>query len=224
MRGIATRGGYLEKDLVDYNTHNLKLGTAFHYKIKKDVELIAASNFGTGTTVYQGDNRYSLKDILFFQNRIELKKQDKYFIRAYATNEDAGKSYDSYFTALKLQSSVKSDDSWAQDYQYYWTHHFPNLQQLMQSYPGFPRWPSPDFASFTDYLNAINPFLNEHYPDSLRKYHQAAHVYADDVSGFNEQSRFEVGSAKFDSAFQAVTTTSFTDGGSRFYDKSALYH
>ena len=44
---------------------------------KKDIEFIASSNFGTGTTVYQGDNRFSLKDILFFQNKLEIRKSQK---------------------------------------------------------------------------------------------------------------------------------------------------
>jgi hypothetical protein len=34
---------------------------------------------------------------------LEFSKKDKYFIRAYATHEDAGNSYDPYFTALALQ-------------------------------------------------------------------------------------------------------------------------
>ena len=222
--GIAYRRGYAEKDLVDYDTRNIKLGIAFHYKIKNDVEVILASNFGTGTTVYQGDNRYSLKDILFFQNRIEFKKENKFFIRAYATNEDAGKSYDSYFTALRLQQAAKGDDRWAQSYQFYWTQSVPNLTSLMQNWPGFPQWPSNDYATFTDFLNAINPFLNQNYLDSLIKYHTAAKLYADNSAGFNEQPRFEPGTARFDSAFHAITTTLFSEGGSMFYDKSALYH
>ncbi len=50
-------------------------------------------NFGAGTTVYQGDNRYSLKDILFLQNRLELREETgKWFLRAYSTHEDAGKT------------------------------------------------------------------------------------------------------------------------------------
>ena len=36
-------------------------------------------NYGTGTTIYQGDNRFSLRDIQFFQNIIELKKKNKFF-------------------------------------------------------------------------------------------------------------------------------------------------
>ena len=55
--GIFYRTGYEEKDLVDYDTRNLKLSGAFHYMLTPKIELIAASNFGTGTTVYQGENR-----------------------------------------------------------------------------------------------------------------------------------------------------------------------
>ncbi|HMT28683.1 MAG TPA: carboxypeptidase-like regulatory domain-containing protein, partial [Bacteroidia bacterium] len=104
--GVIARRGYYEKDLVDYKTENLKLGTALHYKIRPETEVILASNFGTGSTIYQGDNRYSLKEIKFYQNRIEIRKQDKWFLRAYATNEDAGKSYDAFFTALLMQNSA----------------------------------------------------------------------------------------------------------------------
>ena len=52
--GRFYRSGYWERDLVDYNSRNLKTNVAFHYKIKDSVEVIPASSFGTGTTVYQG--------------------------------------------------------------------------------------------------------------------------------------------------------------------------
>jgi outer membrane receptor protein involved in Fe transport len=115
--GVIYRNGYNERDLVDYNTNNVKLNGAFHYRIKPDLELIYSSNFGTGTTIYQGENRFSLKDILFFQNRLELVKKDKFFIRAYATHEDAGKSFDAVVTAFELQNLSKSNNQWKSDYQ-----------------------------------------------------------------------------------------------------------
>ena len=64
-------------------------------------------NLGSGTTVYQGENRFRLDDIFFWQGKIELKQTDKFFLRAYITEEDAGKTYDAYATALRLQSSAK---------------------------------------------------------------------------------------------------------------------
>ena len=52
------RTGYWEKDVADYKTENLKSSVALHFMIKPKLEFIVASNFGTGTTVYQGDNRF----------------------------------------------------------------------------------------------------------------------------------------------------------------------
>ena len=43
------------------DTENIKLTTALHYKIKDDLTAIYAMNFGSGTTVYQGDNRIILQ-------------------------------------------------------------------------------------------------------------------------------------------------------------------
>jgi hypothetical protein len=60
--GIFHRTGYLETDIVDYNAQNIKSNLGLHYRLKPDVELIYNLNFGNGTTVYQGDNRYSLKE------------------------------------------------------------------------------------------------------------------------------------------------------------------
>ena len=67
--GKFYRSGYNEIDLVDYNTKNLKLGTSLHYRFKPTLELNYSFNYGTGTTVYQGDNRFSIKGIQFFQNK-----------------------------------------------------------------------------------------------------------------------------------------------------------
>ena len=111
------RPGYEEKDLVDYDTKNYKANAALHFRTNPKLdfespELILSSSFGSGTTVYQGDNRFSLRNILFFQNRIEFRKRDKWFVRVYATNENAGDSYDPYFTALKLQEAAKPNETW----------------------------------------------------------------------------------------------------------------
>ena len=69
--------------------------------------------------MYQGDNRFSLKGISFLQNRLEFRKKNKYFIRAYTTRTGAGDSYDPYFTALELQESAKEDREWSVDYNDY---------------------------------------------------------------------------------------------------------
>ena len=214
--GLWHRDGYWEKDLVSYDAKNLKASLAMHYRIKEDVELIVASNFGTGTTVYQGDNRYSLKDILFFQNRIEINKRDKYFFRMYATNEDAGKSYDAVFTAYLMQNAAKDNNEWSRDYRNFWSIYVKNDVRAL---PGFPPTTFP-----YDTTNA-NAVMNM-YLDSLNNWHQQARDYANSnnvVTGGG--AYYEPGTAAFDSLKNAITSRkSFGEGGTLFYDKSALYH
>ena len=75
-------------------------------------ELILSSNYGSGTTVYQGDNRFSLKGIQFFQHKIELTKKDKYFIRAYAHMKILENRM-IHILLLKMLEASKSYDEWA---------------------------------------------------------------------------------------------------------------
>jgi iron complex outermembrane receptor protein len=218
------RTGYEEKDLVDYNTKNLKAAAAVHYRIKPDVELIYAFNLGTGTTVYQGDNRYSLRDILFYQNRIELQKKDKYFIRFYNTQEDAGRSYDAVFTAFLLQDKAKSNAIWSTDYRNFWAGAVPSstpnwspggMSKNVKDLPGFPtQGGPPDY--FYDY-NQANAVMDL-YIDSLVQWHSYAR-------GFADNSRLVPGTAAFDEAFEDITSkATFGEGGTRLIDRSALYH
>lgn len=223
--GIWHRDGYWEKDLVDYDSRNIKAGITAAYRLKPDVELIAASSFGTGTTVYQGDNRYSLKGILFFQNRIELRKKDKWFIRAYATHEDAGNSYDAVFTAFLLQENARSDAEWGRAYYNFWTQNHPlipgdNIKADVRNLPGFPPTTNPYDTATANAILAL-------YYDSLVSWHEQARDFANSVDPlFGGNSAYlEPGTAAFDSAFTSITSrTAFSEGGTKFYDKSALYH
>ncbi|MFN0204541.1 MAG: TonB-dependent receptor [Bacteroidia bacterium] len=96
-----TSPGYMESQMTNYKTNSLKLGGEVHYKIKEDLKLSAAYKYGKGTAVYQGTNRYSINNITFHQQKVELV--GKYFtLRAYNTRENAGNSYDMVFTALNL--------------------------------------------------------------------------------------------------------------------------
>jgi outer membrane receptor protein involved in Fe transport len=228
--GVFHRTGYREEDLVDYNTKNLKAGIAYHIRTNpgkefESPELIIASNFGTGTTVYQGDNRFSLRGIRFFQNRIEFRKKDKFFIRAYATNEDAGKSYDPYFTALRLQQYAKNDETWSLNYGNYWS----NEIFLKKMKPGgYPQklvfLPEPPYVTFD--TSGSNQWLRDHVVD-LAAWHQLAEVYANqqDPQQLDETHPFLVpGTPEFKREFDRITSLKSTEGGTRFYDKSALYH
>lgn len=212
--GNYYRTGIEEKYLVDYDTRNLKLGGAVHYRLKKDLELIYAINFGYGTTVYQGDNRYSLKDIQFYQNRFEINKKDKWFIRGYSTNEDAGNSYDAYFTALQMQNAFIDEGAWGSTYRNFWS--FIGAPEV-RGLPGYPN-PNQSREEFEAQLSAL-------LADTLgfmRDLHEQTRNTVNLANGSEEA--LTPGTPQFDSLFNYITSRSFNEGGSRFYDKSSLYH
>lgn len=227
--GIIHRRGYEEIDLVDYDSDNLKLGAALHYRLKpeKDYaspELILASNFSQGTTVYQGDNRFSLRNIQFFQHRIELRKQDNYFFRFYATHEDAGDSYDPYFTALILQEQAKENIDWRTDYINFWQQ---NVNPILRAEEGFPR--ITNFPGDPEgFRQAVQDFLSRpDIQDDLFDYHAQAEGFADSANPLNRETQdfLTPGTPEFQEAFDDITSRlSFTEGGTRFFDRSALFH
>ncbi len=217
--GYAVRKGYMEKDLVDYNSRNLKLNAAVHYKVTKEVELIVSTSFGYGTTVYQGDNRFSLRDIRFNQNKIELRKENSFFIRAYNTQENAGNSFDAYAAALLLQNYAKKDNDWAKDYAENWNGIAYNtmigLRPAINSTP-------PGIL----YEKYANQYLYNYYYDSLTRYHNLVRTETDNKPSYQTGGlpRFEPGTARFDSAYRQVISLTNREGGARFFDLSALYH
>lgn len=226
--GRFHRTGYKETDLVNYNTENLKSSAAIHFRTKPSEkeaspEFIISSNFGTGTTVYQGDNRFRLDGILFFQNRLEFKKTDKFFIRAYTTKTNAGKSYDPYFTALKLQELAKSDKTWGKDYVNYWR---LNIEPKMRAM-GYPRLDltqqNPDGSFYFD-TTAAQIWLKDNY-DSLAIWHTQTEAIANLGSGVDIDF-LQPGTQRFDDAFKDITSrlSNSQERGTRFYDNSSLYH
>ncbi len=87
-----SRTGYNEKDLVDYNTLNVKLNGGLHWMITDKIEASWNTYFGTGTTVYTGANRYSLRNFKMAQHKLEVKAKN-WMVRGYTTQENAGDSY-----------------------------------------------------------------------------------------------------------------------------------
>lgn len=222
------RTGYLEKDLVNYNVTNIKANAALHYKITDKIELKGTYNFGTGTTVYQGDNRYSLKGLQFHQGKLEVSQPDKFFIRAYVTAENSGNSYDAVFTALKLQDYAKSDTKWGQDYYRFWVNGVPGVASpasRVKNLPGFPNTNSLLWVTAYDSVNAVANSVLAQYNDSLALWHEMARLYADTFTGSGGKARAVPGTALFDSVFNdIVKRTAYEQSGTLFYDRSKLVH
>ena len=246
-RGLGTiyRTGYKEVDLVDYNTNNTKVSVSGHWRLQPEKtyespELIYGFNMGKGTTVYQGDNRFSLKNIEFYQHRLELRKKNKWFIRAYRTNEDAGDSYDPYATALKLQDSTRNHNNWARVYEEYWVDSiapsisdtYPELEFLgfdsifsdegiflyLLPLAGIPegaedQWFDENQGNLTYWHSQVEQWTNEGYAN-------LAAVAIDPVG------HLVPGSDDFNTLFNQLITSKNNEGegGTRFHDLSSLVH
>lgn len=231
--GLGTwyRTGYREEDLVDYNTRNLKTGVALHFrtnpkKADQSPELIFSTNYGTGTTVYQGDNRFSLRGITFLQNHLEFKKRDKFFVRAYTTRTGAGDSYDPYFTALELQQRAKSDNNWARDYAGYWQE--PILGRMIENgYPEVQVTIDPNTGALVVNFDkaAADQWLVDNRNLIVQWHGEATDVANTQSSGATSSvDFFEPGTQRFEDEFNDIRNTLRTEGGTQFFDNSALYH
>lgn len=89
---LVSRTGYNEQDLVDYDTKSLKLSGGLYYNFTPTIQLVAQANWGTGTSVYTGTDRYSLRNFNIGLYKMELKGQD-FYVKAYTTQERSGDSY-----------------------------------------------------------------------------------------------------------------------------------
>lgn len=225
--GIIHRSGFEEKHLVDYDTENLKLAGALHYRLNEKTELIYSSNFATGTTVLQGENRFSLRDIRFMQNRLELKQDGKFFVRAYATNENAGNTYDAVRTALRMQNALLSDVDFTVQYRRYWKQ---NIVPKIQSIEGFPK---AELLRDSQGNVVIDPATGT--VTIVYDYDRANEILAannDSIVAWHQRTRNHVerfipkpGTPAFDSLKNDIISRSiFEGGGTRIIDRSALYH
>ncbi len=111
----VSRTGYLEKDLVDYDARSFKTSNSLHYKLSNTVEAIAQVNWGAGTSVYTGSDRYSLRNFSIGQYKLELKGQD-FMLRGYTTQERSGDSYISSILGVYINETSKGNSAWFPQY------------------------------------------------------------------------------------------------------------
>lgn len=111
------RTGYKESDITetDYLARSYRADAALNYRINDKLEVLYNYRVGFGNSIYQGANRYSLKNLNLQQHKIELKA-DNFFVRAYTNIENAGDSYDMRFAAWNINRAWKSDATWFGEY------------------------------------------------------------------------------------------------------------
>jgi len=110
----VTAPGYMENQVADNRVRSIKAGLGLHYRFTPKLELSYTGKFGLGSAVYQGANRYAIRDILFHQHKVQLSGKN-FNVKAYGTFEDAGKSYDAVFTGINI-SRASIGDHWVPTY------------------------------------------------------------------------------------------------------------
>jgi len=112
---VVSRTPYEERFLVDYGAENIKANVGLNYRLNDRMELLYSLNYGYGTTVYSGAQRYSLSNFAIAQHKLELKG-DNFFLRTYTTRENSGDSYIADLTGVLINRDWKSDSQWFGEY------------------------------------------------------------------------------------------------------------
>ena len=112
----VTRTGYAENTLTNYHAYNLKLDGGLYYKLTPGTTLSLIGDFGKASTIYQGTDRYALKDVKIGQYKAEVAGKH-FYVRAYTTQENAGNSYDMVAVATLLNEVyAPTASTWAPNY------------------------------------------------------------------------------------------------------------
>ncbi|MEO9485298.1 MAG: TonB-dependent receptor [Ekhidna sp.] len=112
---VVSRTPYEERFLVDYGAKNIKFNTGLHYRLNDNLEISYTLNYGAGTTVYTGAQRYSLKNFNIQSHKLELKA-DNFFVRGYTTIENSGDSYIADLSGVLINRAWKGDSQWFGEY------------------------------------------------------------------------------------------------------------
>jgi len=241
------RTGFAENELLDNRAaESFKYDAAVHYRITDNLEANASYKFGTGSSVYQGSERYALRNFIQQFAKLELNS-DNWNVRAYRSMTDDGDSYNmtalgAFANETLFPSSITNASGfpggWAP---LYWLAHdgFQGLTFPLEAY-GVPRGDHDAARAFVDagglatltddqrtaftqdladLLGLVDFFL----PDAGIKPSEAQAL----ADAFTGQPRYNAdGSLSQDAlnAIDAVRTGLFQKGGAGFIDDSNLNH
>ena len=113
----VSRTGYDEGDLTNYNAESIKADWGLYYRPIEgnSLELSYVGKAGTGSTIYQGTNRYNISGFFQEQHKLEIRN-DNFFVRGYVVNGKSGNSYDMVFTGINVNRAWKDDSTWFGEY------------------------------------------------------------------------------------------------------------
>ncbi len=197
----VTRTGYAEHTLVDYGAENMKVNGSLHYRLTDLVEASYSFNYGYGTSIYTGAQRYSLNNFSISQHKLQLQG-DNFTLKGYGTFENSGDSYIADFVGYSVNNTYLPNESWFGTYGAVFAGGL--LQAATQAQGG-----NPAFNPAT-----VQAILNN--PALVSQFHAAARAQAD-------AGRLTPGSAEFENAKNAALENTIPDGA-LFDDNSRFYH
>ncbi|MCF0059400.1 TonB-dependent receptor domain-containing protein [Dyadobacter sp. CY356] len=206
--------GYAENALTNYPAKSLKLNASLHYRLNDNVEAILQANWGKGSAVYTGADRYNIQNFSIGQYKAEVKGSN-FFVRAYMTRENSGDAY-----AMGVLGSLVS-----QSY----------LQTALGA--GLPSFLN---TALTQYGGALLQAYQAGLAGGLSQQQaiQAASAAANAYAGANNtqwlttalapgiataNQQYLPGGTQFESTVSDIKTKPIPNGA-KFLDKSNLYH
>ncbi|HWB64722.1 MAG TPA: carboxypeptidase-like regulatory domain-containing protein, partial [Chitinophagales bacterium] len=184
--------GYMESDLADYNAKNAKFQAGLYYRFKNDVEFSGTYNFGYGSAVYQATARYQIKNFTFHQPKLQVSGKN-FFVRAYASFENAGNSYN-----LGLTGAYESRAAVPDYVSRFTTAYFNTIDTLV--------------GGFANCATCFDGPGNQWVLDSARNVARRA------ASG----AWYVPGTQVFNDTFNKIVSDKNSLTGTEFYDKSVL--
>lgn len=153
----VTRSGYREEDLVDYNASNVKLQGAVQVKVTPDIILSLVSNYARASAMITNEDRMALRGFEIFQQKLELQGK-KLLVRAYSTQQNAGRTFNVGLLADELVQRAKPDEIWFDQYlRFYMANRgIINSRRLADS----------QFPVFRDFYTKFQPGTEQY--DSIR--------------------------------------------------------
>lgn len=112
----VSRTGYREEDLTDYNAESIKADWGLYFRPwANDFEIQYVGKIGTGSTVYQGAQRYRIDNFFLQQHKLEIRNNN-FFVRGYITADKAGDTYIMDVAGPNILQKWKSHEDWFGDY------------------------------------------------------------------------------------------------------------
>jgi len=213
----VSRTGYNEIDLTDYTAESIKADWGVYYRpFEDDLEISYVGKYGTGSTLYQGANRYAIDNFEMSQHKLEVRNNN-FFVRGYMTTDNAGDSYDMVFTGININRAWKDDATWFGEY----------VGAFVQSqlYAGLTPDQAHDFARQTadtgrylpgsaEYENAFNTSISDPDLTTGSKFTDNSKIYHADYN-YNFSEIFKPFELQVGGSFR---TYSLNSGGSIYTD------